>query len=1184
MPSRLATAIVLALGAGPFVTAVRAATTADDEASILQFTAHPIDTRVGVTQVPAGFLSSPSAGPGLQLVQFAGPVRQAWLDELKAQGVTPLQYVPSNGYLVWADETAQARLAGLRGSTSWLRYAAPFLGFQKLAPELAARLSGVAAGMDEVDITVQIHTHPGATATRQFIAAAALLSPLQQGPLGGGADLQWAPVLRFENLDLRVRLSDIAAIAERTDVTFVGLRAPRVLMDEKQGLLLAGDPQPGPASPSYLQFLLDRGFSRDPAAYPIVDVTDSTIDEGGTGVTVLNTVDRFLRVDGDPTRPARVNHFTNCSSRPDATVGAYDGHGSLNAGIVAGYDQSTGYPYQDADGQRLGLGINPFARVGSTTIFSGNPQTYDVSRCGGSDQGVILRNWRSGARISSNSWGANPVPTVYDASDQAYDAGVRDADPGTPGNQEMIYVFAASNAGPGAATVSSPGAGKNVITVGASENLRPFATPPGNICSNDPANNPQNIAPFSGRGPAPGQRAKPELVAPGTHVQAAAPVFAGYTGGGVCVQYYPQNPSQTLFTYSSGTSHSTPAVSGVASLAYWWIEHGGAGAAAGSIDQIGGARAPSPALMKAWLMAHPTYLTGVSANDTLPGRGQGYGMPDMSAMFDATPKFIVDQSEVFDESGASREYRLRVADPSRPVRITLAYTDAPGMLGASPQVNDLNLVVEAAGQTWLGNRFDGQWSVPGGNPDSRNNYEAVFLPAGPQGEFSVSVVAANIAGDAVPHHGDETDQDFALVCSNCERVPTFTLESPQDAPLLCAGSTVPIAFTVGQVNGYAEPVTLRASGQPAGIVTTFSPNPAMPPATAILSLQAGTAAAAGRYPLWIEAVSGTTTRTLDLDLSVFDRAPTATTTTSPADGASELTTTPTLSWTAVAAAHHYRVEIATDIAFTQVVSSHETRLTQWTLEATEALDPGSRYFWRVIAVNPCGSAPAVPSDDTVFVDGFEVSASTVKSFSTRAAPGECAWNETPAIVFEDTLESGAPGWTHGAAAGSTDLWTLGGAAHTGTRAWQASPPAIGTANDTWLATPAITLPSGFDRLSLSFWNRQQLKTVTSGGCYDGGLLELSTNGGSTWTAVADRFLSNPYDGALTSSFGNPLGGRDAWCGDPRPYTKTVIDLGDHAGQTVRVRFRLGQDRLQHRADPNWAIDDVRVTGCIANPP
>ena len=93
-------------------------------------------------------------------------------------------------------------------------------------------------------------------------------------------------------------------------------------------------------------------------------------------------------------------------------------------------------------------------------------------------------------------------PSTYDDGDQAYDIGVRDADGGTAGNQEMIYLFAAANAGPAAATVSSPGAGKNVITVGASENVRPGWT---DGCGAGPsdANDANDVARFSSRGPAP---------------------------------------------------------------------------------------------------------------------------------------------------------------------------------------------------------------------------------------------------------------------------------------------------------------------------------------------------------------------------------------------------------------------------------------------------------------------------------------------------------------------------------------------------------------------------------------------------------------------------------------------------------------------------------------------------------
>ena len=55
---------------------------------------------------------------------------------------------------------------------------------------------------------------------------------------------------------------------------------------------------------------------------------------------------------------------------------------------------------------------------------------------------------------------------------QAYDALVRDAQSSVAGNQEMVIVFAAGNAGPDAETVSSPGSAKNVITVGAAENVQ----------------------------------------------------------------------------------------------------------------------------------------------------------------------------------------------------------------------------------------------------------------------------------------------------------------------------------------------------------------------------------------------------------------------------------------------------------------------------------------------------------------------------------------------------------------------------------------------------------------------------------------------------------------------------------------------------------------------------------------
>jgi len=261
-----------------------------------------------------------------------------------------------------------------------------------------------------------------------------------------------------------------------------------------------------------------------------------------------------------------------------------------------------------------------------------------------------------------------------------------------------------------------------------------------------------DVIDFSSRGPSPGGRVKPEVIAPGTHIQGTASTHASYNGSGVCDPYQPTG--QTTFAASSGTSHSTPAVAGVASLYYYWLE-----------NTYG--LTPSPALIKAYLIAHPTYLTGVAANDKLPSNNQGYGMPDMDLAFDDTSRFLVNQSVVFDNSGETWTWDGAVADPGKPVRLVLAYTDKAGAIGTSPQVNDLNLAADVGGSTYLGNVFSGQWSTTGGSPDpdAANNYEAIFLPTGTTGAIFITVTAFNVADDGVPNTGDTTDQDLILVAT-----------------------------------------------------------------------------------------------------------------------------------------------------------------------------------------------------------------------------------------------------------------------------------------------------------------------------------------------------------------------------------------------------------------------------------
>jgi hypothetical protein len=132
-------------------------------------------------------------------------------------------------------------------------------------------------------------------------------------------------------------------------------------------------------------------------------------------------------------------------------------------------------------------------------------------------------------------------------------------------------------------------------------------------------------------------------------------------------------------------------------------------------------------------------------------------------------RVVLDQSVVLTDPSESTSFSVTPADPSRPLRVTLAWTDAPGTPGepeAPALVNDLDLTVtDANGTTYHGNAFELGRSVPGGSPDRLNNLENILLE-NPDGSYLLEVGAFALPGDGVPGTGDQTDQDFALVISN----------------------------------------------------------------------------------------------------------------------------------------------------------------------------------------------------------------------------------------------------------------------------------------------------------------------------------------------------------------------------------------------------------------------------------
>jgi len=161
--------------------------------------------------------------------------------------------------------------------------------------------------------------------------------------------------------------------------------------------------------------------------------------------------------------------------------------------------------------------------------------------------------------------------------------------------------------------------------------------------------------------------------------------------------------------------------------------------------------------------------------DHIPNNNQGWGRVSVENIIleapdsDRGPKILSDQEHPLTAVGQEHIARVRAFDETRPLRITLTWTDAPGSANASPALmNDLDLEVVGVGpdnRTFKGNVFTGGFSATGGTFDTVNNVECVYI-RDPRGSYEIHVIASSLRANARPPFDNTGWQDFALVIDN----------------------------------------------------------------------------------------------------------------------------------------------------------------------------------------------------------------------------------------------------------------------------------------------------------------------------------------------------------------------------------------------------------------------------------
>ena len=252
-------------------------------------------------------------------------------------------------------------------------------------------------------------------------------------------------------------------------------------------------------------------------------------------------------------------------------------------------------------------------------------------------------------------------------------------------------------------------------------------------------------------------------------------------------------------------------------------------------------------------------------------------------------------------------------------------------------------------------------------------------------------------------------------------------------------------------------------------------------------------------------------------------------------------------------------------------------------------------------VEYCGDIDA--DEIVVLSESFQVSISSdapenhLVHFEVEATDNDSGvWNsgfDLPILyIYEqywsDDCDS-ETGWTHDSPGDWVDQWHLSSLEYQSpTHSWKCGD--TGTADyadhmDAMLISPEVELRP-WSRLSFIHRMSAEVSGSYPDSAYDGGFMEMSNDGGDSWSQLT------PITGGYTSAFrwesgsGNPAthpfeGGTRCWSGE-FDWQTSQINLADYAGEIVSFRFHFGSDGGS--GESGWYIDDLTLVGAVTGGP
>jgi hypothetical protein len=198
----------------------------------------------------------------------------------------------------------------------------------------------------------------------------------------------------------------------------------------------------------------------------------------------------------------------------------------------------------------------------------------------------------------------------------------------------------------------------------------------------------------------------------------------------------------------------------------------------------------------------------------------------------------------------------------------------------------------------------------------------------------------------------------------------------------------------------------------------------------------------------------------------------------------------------------------------------------------------------------------------------------------------CWFPRTQGDNFDSLMPPELPfGWLATNALGPPPLWV---SSDSGVPV----PPADTAPNALFIDDPGVVSDKRLDGWSVSFYEdccvlltfrhnfNLEASDLDPNLGFDGGVLELSTDGGNTFQdilAAGGAFVSGGYNRTIATDRGSPIAGRQAWSGNSNGFVTTVVGLNGANLLQGRLRWRMASDNSG--GNEGWRVDSLYMTWC-----